>query len=458
MIGTFANILRVPELKKRIGYTLMVLFVYRLGCFIPVPGINTRALSEFIESASQGAFGSMIQMVNIFSGGALQQATIFALGIMPYISASIVFQLLTAVVPALEKLAKEGEIGRRKINQYTRYATVVLCLLQGFMIVKGLEGLRDVNIIPEAQQVLSYELFLVLMITAGTVFLMWLGESIDQRGIGNGISILIMISIVSRMPTAAYQMLSPANFSWKLAGEAGKMGPDRLLIMIALYTAIVVAIIYITQGQRRIPVQAARQIRGNRMTQMQRSYLPLRVNQAGVMPIIFAQSLLYFPIMIFQWIQPQGDSVWARMSIFIQKQFADGAFTYMLVYTILIFFFCYFYTAITFNPADMADNMKQYGSFIPGIRPGRKTSEYLERVMTRITLAGASFLAIIALLPKFIQGWLGVDQMVAGFFGGTGLLIVVGVALDVVQQLESRLMMHNYDGFMKSGRIRGRRS
>ncbi len=383
-------------------------------------------------------------MINMFAGGAMARATVLALGIMPYISASIIFQLLVSVIPSLERLAKEGEYGRKKITQYTRYATICLCVLQATFIIKWLEGqvFGGLRIVPDPTW--SFRLTAVLVLTTGTAFLMWLGEQITERGIGNGISLIIMCSIVSRMPSALFNMF--INSTWRPWDEGGKIGLLKILLLAVLFVSIVVGVVFITQGQRRVPMQQAKHARGRKVYGGQRTYMPLRVNQAGVIPIIFAQSFMMLPGMFAGWLGLTALSVLMN----------PGAFLYTFVYVMLIFFFCYFYTAITFNPLEMADNLKQSGSFIPGIRPGRRTAEYLEKVMTRITLAGAAFLALIAILPQLVSSSIGVAQYVTAFMGGTGILIVVGVALDVVQKIESHLLMRHYEGFVRGVRMKGR--
>ncbi len=448
MFSAFTNTFKIPELRKRIYFTLSLLVVYRVGCYIPTPGIDSGELQRIFAHLAQVRGGNIFSMMDIFSGGAISNATIFALGIMPYISASIIMQLLTAVVPYLEKLSKEGEVGRKKINQYTRYATVGLGIFQGYMISVGLQNpgsifgevARDVQIAPPG---LPFRLLTMMTLTAGTVFIMWLGEQIDERGIGNGISLIITVSIISRAPAAmidAWHLFSP------LVSEAPQpLG--LLLVMMVLFVGVVAAVILITQGQRQIPVQYAKRIVGRKMYGGQRTYIPLRVNQAGVIPIIFASALLMFPgtlggfIPRLQW---------------LSNLLQPGSFFYSLIYVLCIIFFCYFYTAITFNPVDVADNMRKYGGFIPGIRPGKNTAEYLDRVMTRITLSGAIFLATIAILPTLISGRFNLPFNITQFFGGTSLLILVGVMLDTMRQVESHLLMRHYDGFMKKGKLKGR--
>lgn len=449
MLDAFANTLKIPELRKRIFFTLALIAVYRIGCYIPTPGINAQALTDIFQKLTQARGGTIFGLMDIFSGGAMSKCTVFALGIMPYISASIIMQLLTAVVPYLEKLAKEGEVGRKKINQYTRYGTVVLSLFQGYMISVGLqnpesifrEAARGVQIAPPG---LGFRLLAMLTLTSGTIFIMWLGEQITDRGIGNGISLIITASIISRAPTAgklAWSVFSPLS-----PGE-GTRSLGLLIVMLLLLIGVVAAIIMVTQGQRQIPVQYAKRVVGRKIYGGQRTYIPLRVNQAGVIPIIFASALLMFPATIAGFVPALSG---------IANYLMPGQLLYSVLYVTFIIFFCYFYTAITFNPVDVADNMRKYGGFIPGIRPGKNTADFLDRVMTRITISGAIFLAVIAILPNIISGRLRIDFTISQFFGGTSLLILVGVMLDTMRQVESHLLMRHYDGFMKKGKLRGR--
>jgi len=448
MLRAFANAFKIPELKKRILITLGLIAVYRLGCYIPIPGIDGGALAQFFERLSKTQGGTLFGIMNMFSGGAMQRLTIFALGIMPYISSSIIMQLLTAVIPQLEKIAKEGRLGHQKINQYTRYGTVLLCIVQSFFIALWLEnpvrfkGLQIVNF-----PGWGFRFTTVITLTAGTMFLMWLGEQIQERGIGNGISLIITAGIVSRIPTAVMELVT--LLSPKTPGLR-QIQPFTLLIMVALLVGVIFAVALITQGQRRIPVQYARRIVGRKVYGGQSTYIPLRVDTSGVIAIIFAQSIILFPATMASFIP---NPIFQRFSSLLVR----GHLLYTVVYAALILFFCYFYTAIVFNPIDVSENMKKYGGFIPGIRPGNPTSTYLDFVMTRITLAGALFIAFIAIFPDFIMAWLKVPYLVASFFGGTGILIIVGVMLDTIKQLESHLLMRHYDGFLKTGQIKGRR-
>ncbi|MFH1279488.1 MAG: preprotein translocase subunit SecY [Candidatus Eisenbacteria bacterium] len=440
MIGKIQSIFKIPELRRRVLFTLALLIVYRLGGHVPTPGVDTAALQFFFQQNAGTLFG----LYDLFAGGNLSKATIFALGIMPYISASIIFQLLTAVIPYFEKLQKEGEEGRKKITQYTRYGTVILSIVQGYGISMFLEGLQ-VNVGDGAAAVvpgsgLAFRMMTVLTLTAGTIFVMWLGEQITERGIGNGISLIIFIGIVAQYPS---DFLRTAQML-----RTGTLSPFIMVIVLLVMVAVVAGVIMITQGQRRIPVQYAKRIVGRKVYGGQSTHIPLRVNTAGVIPIIFAQSVIMFPSTAATLFFQDSDMIQRVSNIF-----APGSPIYNVLYTVIIIFFSYFYTAIIFNPADLADNMRKYGGFIPGIRPGKRTSEYIDRILTRVTLPGGIFLALIAILPFFLINRFNVPF----FFGGTGLLIVVGVGLDTLQQIESHLLMRHYDGFMKKGRLRGRR-
>ncbi len=443
MLEAFGNAMRIKELRTKLLITAALLALCRLGVYIPIPGVDLTKIAKYMSDAEgAGGLGKVLALANMFSGGALNKASVFALGIMPYISASIIFQLLTAIIPSLEKMAKEGESGRRRLTQYTRYSTVILCLIQAGLMVRL--AMSRGWVLPSARGT-EFISFAILAMTAGTVFLMWLGEQIDEFGIGSGISLIIMFNILSRLPSAVESVVR--NFDMALgAGEHGRIGPERLFVLMCLFVGMIFAVIIITQGQRRVPMNYARRTAQGFSA---RQYLPLKVNMSGVISIIFAQSIMILPSVM------SGSGV--PVLVTIGSYFQQGAFFYMVAYMGMILFFSYFYTAIVFNPVEHAENFKQYGAFIPGIRPGRKTAEYLERIMNRITLAGAVFLAFIAVVPQVISGLLDVDPMVASFFGGTGLLIVVGVALDLVQRIESHMMMQAYEGFVKGGRIRGRR-
>ena len=433
MIEQFRNIFRVPELKRRVLLTCALLIVYRIGAHVPTPGIDAHALARFFEQQA----GNLLGFFDLFSGGALRRLSVFALGIMPYISSSIILQLLAVVIPTLEKLQKEGEQGRKKITQYTRYGTVLLAAIQGMGISVGLESMQIAGTAVVPNPGWPFRLMTTVTLTGGTMFIMWLGEQISERGIGNGISLLIFAGIIVRMPEAIFA-------SWTLITQ-GELNPLVFLALLALMVAVVAGVIVMTLGQRRIPVQYAKRVVGRRVYGGQSTHLPLRVNTAGVIPVIFASSIIAFPATIAQFINhpwAQAVSAWLRF----------GGIPYTMIYAGGIIFFTYFYTAIIFNPADVADNMKKYGGFIPGIRPGSKTADFIERILDRITLVGALYLAGISILPEIL-----ITQMnVPFYFGGTSLLIVVGVALDTVQQVESHLLMRHYEGFLKKAKVRGR--
>ena len=435
MLEGFQNAAKIAGLRRRLFFALGMLAVYRIGVAIPTPGIDGEALATFFEQAASSVFG----LVNLFSGGALERFSIFALGIMPYISASIILQLLTVVVPTLERLSKEGELGRRKITQYTRYSTVGLSLLQSFFISVGLEQIQA----PGGSSVVfepgwGFRIMAMITLTAGTAFIMWLGEQITERGIGNGISLVIFAGIVASIPSAV-----TATTEFVREGELGIL---TVVLLLVGMVAIVGAVIFMERSQRRIPVQYAKRMVGRKVYGGQSSHLPLKINTAGVIPPIFASSVLIFPVTIAGF----SEHPWAQT---VADILAPGSALYNLAYVAMIIFFCYFYTAVVFNPTDVADNMKKYGGFIPGIRPGQRTAEYIDRVLSRITLSGAIYVAIICVIPNLLISSFNVPF----FFGGTALLIVVGVALDTVGQMETQIMMRNYDGFMKRGRIRGRR-
>ncbi|MBI4372319.1 MAG: preprotein translocase subunit SecY [Candidatus Omnitrophica bacterium] len=446
MLRALGNIFKVPELKRKVLYTLFIIAVYRLGAHVPTPGVDGNALSQFFQRISGTAGGNLFGMMALFSGGALQKATVFALGIMPYISSSIILQLLTVVVPQLEKLAKEGgEEGRRKLIQYTRYGTLILALIQTFFIALWLENpnaFQGTVIVPNPGW--AFRLMTILTLTTGTVFIMWLGEQIDEHGIGNGMSVLITTGIIESIPTALIQTSSLVQF--------GQLAYWKLGLMLVLFVFTVVSVILIIQGQRKIPVQYAKQIRGHRVYGGQSTYLPLKINQAGVIPIIFAQSVILFPATIAGLVRSQG---------FVQKIAAwltPGTALYLSLEAFLIIFFTFFYTAITFNPIEVANNLQKYGGFIPGIRPGKNTAEHLDYLMTRVAFTGALFLALISIFPSIIHSpkVLNIPFLIASFFGGTGLLIIVGVVLDTMKQIESQLLMRHYEGFIKKGKLRAR--
>jgi preprotein translocase subunit SecY len=449
-MGKLKAIFTIPELRQKILLTLLFLAIYRIGFSIPLPFIDQLKMNKALGGG--GALGNILGFVSMFSGGNLSHATVFGLGIMPYISASIIFQLLAAVYPPLEKLQKEGESGRKKINEYTRYATVVICLFQAFLYVQYAMGsASDGRLgwgIKPFDSSLFYWLAMVVTMTAGTIFLMWLGEQIDEYGIGNGISLIIMAGIVARIPAATQSLffegthLKTSVFTLG-GGNAQDMSFEKLVVLIALFVAVVVAVVAITRGQRNIKTQSAKHVRGRRVFSQSSQRLPLGVNAAGVMPVIFASSLLVLPFFLFGALARSTDWGWA---VALQDAFERQGYIYNLLFIALIYVFCYFWTAIIFNPKDMADNLKDYGSFIPGYRPGKRTAEYLERVMIRITYVGAAFLAVVAVIPTLITSTMNVDPMVAQFYGGTGLLIVISVALDLVKKINSHLIMRGYPG------------
>ncbi|GAB6164812.1 preprotein translocase subunit SecY [Thermostilla marina] len=444
-------IFTIPELRRKLLLTILLLGIYRIGWHIPIPGVDTAKMMGIFESQT-GGFRDLLDQMAIFSASRLNQATIFGLGIMPYISASIIFQLLGSVYPPLEKLQKEGEAGRKKINEYTRYATIGICLVQSWVYVAWVarSGLVvDAYSNPESGPGLFAWTFMAVMImTCGTAFLMWLGEQIDEFGVGNGISLLITAGILARMLPAGYQEIKPMlDNGFQLTGTSGQLGVDKLLVLAVLFVSVVAGIIFITRGQRRIRTESAKHMRGRRIYGGGQQFLPLLVNQGGVMPIIFASSLLLFPLAIFQALATwSGAKIWQDLANVFHR--GDG-FWYNVMYIGLIYFFCYFWTAITFNPKDIADQLKDHGSFIRGYRPGRRTAEYLEKVMVRITYVGAGFLAAVAIIPTIIADTMGISYMFASFYGGTSLLIAVSVAFDFVQKIDSHLIMRNYKGLLE---------
>jgi len=448
LLQGIVNLFKIPDLKKKILFTLGLIVVFRIGAFVPTPGIDGAKLMQFFDNIAKTQGGTLFGIMNMFSGGAIKRLTIFALGIMPYISSSIILQLLTAVIPALERLSKEGEAGHKKMIQYTRYGTIVLAVIQAFFIALWLENpdrFQGLQIVQYPGW--SFRILTVLTLTTGTAFIMWLGEQIQQYGIGNGISLIITAGIVSRMPSAVYQLITLIS---PFAPEKAQIDPLRIILLGVMLIAVVVAVVLITQGQRKIPIQYAKRVIGRKIYGGQSTFIPLRVNQAGVIPIIFAQSIILFPATIAGLVPNQAIQS-------IANALMRGQILYNALFFLLIVFFCYFYTAITFNPIDVANNMKKYGGFVPGIRPGKQTAEYLDFIMTRITLPGAIFLGIIAILPTIISKAMKIPFLVASFFGGTGLLIIVGVMLDTMRQIESHLLMRHYEGFMKRGHIKGRR-
>lgn len=432
----------MPELKKRVLFVLGILLAYRIGTHIPVPGVNILALEDYFNRQSQDPRNGILNLLNLFSGNALKQASIFALGVMPYISMSIILQLLTAVIPTLEKLSKEGEMGRRKITQYTRLGTVALCIIQGTGSTYLFRNFGE-NVVPNFG--LGFQIMAVLALTTGTVFIMWLGEQITEYGVGNGMSLIICAGIVAALPQFA------ATFRLLRVNQVSLLG----VIFFAVFTLLTIGfIVVLQQGARKIPVQYANRIVGNQVFRGQSTQLPLKVDYSGVIAVIFASSILVFPSTIAKYIQPiVSEDSWAYGFMdFIIRNFSPGDFVYYVLYSALIVFFCYFYTAIAFNPTDLSENMKKYGGFIPGIRPGQPTAEFIDRTLTRITIWGALAVCAVAVFPDVITRQLHIPI----YFGGTSLLIIVGVALDTMKQIESHLLMRHYDGFMKKGRLKGR--
>jgi preprotein translocase subunit SecY len=428
------NIFKIPELKKRVIFSLSMLLVYRVGCFIPTPGIDGVALSHFFKQSQ----GTLLVLFDRFSGGALEKLTVFALGVMPYISSSIIFQLLTVVVPAIEKLSKEGEAGRKKIIQYTRYGTVVLSVVQALGISIGLEAMRG----PAGELVVPtpgwfFRLMTVITLTAGTAFIMWLGEQMSERGIGNGISLIIFAGIVVRIPTAMTN-------TFKLI-KTGQLSLFILIFVLAVMFLVIAGIVYIERGQRRIPIHYAKRVVGLQTLAAQSSHLPLKVNMAGVIPPIFASSIIMFPATIANFV----DVAWVKNA---SKYLMPGNWVYNIIFVAFIVFFCYFYTAVTFNPIDVAENIKKHGGYVPGVRPGKETSDYLDGVLTKLTFVGAIYISIICVLPSILIGKFNLPF----YFGGTALLIAVGVGMDTVAQIESHLITRSYEGFMKGVKIKGR--
>ena len=439
MIEKFKNTFKIPELRRRILFSLTLLFIYRVGAHVPVPGIDSVAL----KAAMQQFANTLLGLYDMFSGGAFAQATVFALGIMPYISASIIIQLMGAVVPYFQRLQKEGEEGRRKITQLTRYGTVGIAAIQALGVAIFLESL-DTQMGPVVlNEGIGFKLLTILTLVTGTVFVMWLGEQITEHGIGNGISLIIMVGIISRFPTVLFNEITLINQQLR----------SILLdvILIGIMVLIVGLVVGLTQGTRRIPVQYAKRVVGRKVYGGQATHIPLRINTAGVMPIIFAQAIMFVPSTMSTLFR-NSDLVQGMVNLLS----IDSPF-YWLVFGLLIILFTYFYTAIAFNPVDVADNMKKQGGFIPGVRPGKKTAEYIDNILTRVTLPGSIFLALIAIFPYVLMKATGVNYDLASFFGGTSLLIIVGVGLDTLQQVESHLLMRHYDGFLKTGRISGRR-
>jgi preprotein translocase subunit SecY len=451
MLSAFTNSFKIPELRQRILFTFGLVFLCRLVAAVPVPGVNAAALRAFIESVQRDTGGgTFVGMYNLFSGGALENFAIGALGIMPYISASIIIQLMTAVVPQLERLAREGDTGRQKITQYTRYLCLLLCLVQGYALAVVMENPMAFD---QAEPIvrapgLHFRIMAIITMTSGTMLLMWLGEQITERGIGNGISLIITISIISMLPGAigaAINMFTPHQ-----SGTAAEYNVFHLVALLIMLFLVIAGTIAVTQAQRKIPVQYAKRVVGRKVYGGQSTYMPLRVNYSGVMPIIFAQAILMFPAQIMSRIPSPA----------IQRfgaNFEFGTGWYNFLYGLMIMFFSYFWVATQFKPIQIADDLKKYGGYVPGIRPGKPTAEFLDRTMTRLTLAGAAFLTVIAVLPMLMAQQFGIPWIVAHFFGGTSILIIVGVMLDTMRQVESHLLTRHYDGFLKKGKLRSRR-
>jgi preprotein translocase subunit SecY len=458
VLSAFTNSLKIPELRSRIFYTLALLFVARVGALIPLPGIDPHPLQEFFRQQAGTTGGAMVGLYSMFTGGGLLRGAVCALGIMPYISASIIFQLMTAVVPMLSRLQQEGDVGRQKLTQYTRYATLLICIIQGTLLVLALEhpsrllgNSFDENVYGSII-IVSRGWFLVtsvIFMTAGTLLLMWLGEQITQRGIGNGVSLLITVGILAGIPNAAMQtyrlFFAPVGVK--------SLGLPQAIVMILLFVLVTMGIIMVVQGQRKIPVQYAKRVVGNKVMGGQSSFLPLKVNYSGVMPVIFASAILLFPQQIFSQL---GAAMNWKWMIDFSSNLLRGHWTYYSGYTVLILFFSYFWVSVMFKPIQIADDLKKYGGYIPGVRPGEPTANFLDFIMTRMTLAGAIFLTVIAVMPDVLLYELNVPQPVAVFFGGTGMLITVGVILDTMRQIETFLLQRHYDGFLKKGRIRAR--
>jgi preprotein translocase subunit SecY len=448
MLRTVVNIFKIADLRNKVLFTVGLLLIYRVGFHIAIPGFDMGAIATAAGARdAESPFGRAAEMMQIFTGGNLDNSSLFGLGIMPYITASIILMLLQEVMPALKKLRLEGQTGYKKIQEYTRYLTVPICVIQSLMYMQLL-GIYTYPGMRTQAAIMG-----IFSMTAGTIFLMWLGEQIDEYGIGNGISLIIMAGIISRMPWAIQKLIS--NVSFNVAAPAGSIGPTKILVLVGAFVFVVAGAILITQGQRRIPVQQAKMMRGRRMYGGQRHYLPLRVNHGGVMPIIFASAFMTFLPVIISQLGRIGALANSGIFMTLQGTMAPHAFTYNVVYMVLIFLFAYFWVAVQFQPKELAKNLRDSGSFIPGLRPGRRTAEYLETVMTRVTYYGGSFVAIIAVVPSVVMRLLGVDWRVATFLGGTGLLIVVSVSLDLVQRIEASLLMHSYEGFSETGRIKG---
>jgi preprotein translocase subunit SecY len=456
MFKTIVNIFRVPELRDKVLFTFFMLLIYRVGFHVPIPGVDQKSFLQIAKNQDDSsAAGRFAAYASLFSGGNLQQSTIFGLGIMPYISSSIIFQLLGTVLPSLEKLQKEGEVGRKKIQEWSRYATVGLCVMQAVFWLTYMEhagGQAGSLILPPFQHkfALSFWVMGVFSLTAGSIFLMWLGEQIDEYGLGNGVSLVILAGIVARMPNAVGLLIQQTTLTGQASGMK-QITLGKIIFLIACFIFVVMGSILITQAQRRIPIQQAKHTRGRRVYGGQKQYLPLRVNHGGVMPIIFAQSLMLFPGYILSKLAGVGTPWLHTIAIWLNDEFRSGYFLYLVTEAAMIYFFAYFWTTVQFQPKEMANQLRDYGSFIPGLRPGKRTSDYLEKVMMRITYVGAAFLCVIAVVPTMVTTSMGIDPRISAFLGGTGLLIVVNVALDMIQRIEANLLMRNYGGFLSGG-------
>ncbi len=457
MIRAFLNVFRIPDLRKKVMFTLLMLTVYRVGFYVPLPGIDQESLARsFRNAGGDDATQRAADLFAMFTGGDLGQSTIFGLGIMPYISASIILQILTTILPPLEKLAKEGEVGRRKISEYTRYSTLLLCVIQSVFWVRYLNA--NGLVYADYTGSIEFAMMGVFGLTVGTMVLMWIGEQIDEYGLGNGVSLIIMAGILARLPNVFIEIVQSLNMRGSVSG--GAIGPETIVFLMVTFVAVVAGSILITQAQRRIPIQQAKQTRGRRVVGGARHYLPLRINHGGVMPIIFASSFLLLPMWIFNLPYRAGwppQWFWA----FLYESFYPGEFIYESTYIALVYLFAYFWVSVQFRPRELSENLRDMGSFIPGLRPGKRTADYLETVMERITYVGAGFLAVIAVIPAVVAVYLNVPWRISAFLGGTGLLIVVSVALDLVQRLEANLIMRNYQGFLSSEggagpRVKGR--
>jgi len=455
MFRAFINVFRIPDLRNKVLFTLLMLSVYRVGFYVPLPGVHQEKLASHFQQSGSSAAEQAAELFAMFTGGDLGQSTLFGLGIMPYISSSIILQILITVVPALEKLQKEGESGRRKIMEYTRYGTVLLCFIQAIFWISYLT--RSALVYPDFSGTYSFIVMGITGLMVGTLLLMWIGEQIDEYGVGNGISLIIMAGIIARLPNAIIEVIQGLNLKGTLTG--GEMHAPKVLFLVVSFVAVVAGAILITQAQRRIPIQQAKQTRGRRIVGGARHYLPLRVNHGGVMPIIFASSFLLLPSWVFSMVAgtrlpPAG--LWD----FLYHAFQPGHYIYTVAYVAMVYVFAYFWVSVQFQPKELANNLRDMGSFIPGLRPGKRTADYLEAVMERITYVGAGFLAIIAVIPSMVAIHLEIPFRVSAFLGGTGLLIVVSVALDLIQRLEANLIMRNYEGFLGgepgAGRIKGR--